>query len=75
MSQNEKLNLINTFKALDKDGDGTLSRKELVEGFKNINMSVSNVEDYVDKIICSIDNNNSGIIDFTGTTALFIPHY
>lgn len=65
MNQNERVNLINTFKALDKDGDGTLSRTELVEGFKNIKMNIPNVEEYVDKIISSIDNNNSGIVDFT----------
>lgn len=40
MGQQEKDDLINTFKALDKDGDGTLSRTELIEGYKKTNMNM-----------------------------------
>lgn len=36
LTQNEKEELHNTFKALDKDGDSKLSLDELIEGLANL---------------------------------------
>jgi Ca2+-binding EF-hand superfamily protein len=36
MTQNEAQDLENAFNMLDKDGSGTLSKEELIEGYKSI---------------------------------------
>ena len=59
MTNDEKDQMIKTFRALDKNGDGTLSKEELMYGFQNVNNTVQQ-EEIVNKIIQGIDNNNSG---------------
>lgn len=63
--------MIKTFQALDKDGDGTLSRQEILDGFTALGSS-SAQEQIVANIIQGIDNNNSGQIDFSGIYYYYI---
>ena len=55
-----------SFKALDKDGDGKLTREELIEGYTKMFNNRTLAEEEVDKIIQQVDHNMSGNIDFTG---------
>ena len=81
MSSQDKEELMSTFKSLDKDGDGKLTKEELVEGFFFLNIQPNLIfllgylklynnrtlaEEEVDKIIKECDQNLSGNIDFTG---------
>ena len=52
------------FKALDKNSDGTLSREELIEGYRNIYGEMADQE--VDKILERVDADGSGEIDYSG---------
>lgn len=58
--------MISTFKAIDANGDGQLTRDELIAGYSKIYSNKDEVEEVVDNIIKSIDHNNSGQIDFSG---------
>lgn len=66
------------FKALDADGDGLLTKEELIEGldkfiwifkiflgYEKI-MKVPNAHEEVEKIMKIVDLNNSGVIDYMG---------
>jgi calcium-dependent protein kinase len=66
VNTDEKAKLLQTFKALDLNGDGTLTREELVQGYKKI-LNVSDPEEEVEKNKKMVDNNKSGTIDYTGT--------
>ena len=50
---------------MDLNGDGILSREELIIGFKKL-MNAAEVEEIVDGILRSVDANNSGSIDYSG---------
>lgn len=79
LTQNEKEELLNSFKALDKDGDSKLSVDELIEG-KKFHLSFLMFQGYVKifgeankekaialakQIMADADQNDSGAIDFT----------
>lgn len=66
----EKNKLLKIFKAFDTNGDGQLSREELLVGYKKI-MKVNDPEEEVNKIMEQVDQNNSGIIDYTGIIYIF----
>lgn len=40
-SKEEKKELMNAFKILDKNKDGVLSKEELIEGFQKVNMYIN----------------------------------
>lgn len=61
----ERDSLLQIFHALDLNGDGQLSREELLIGFKEI-MNSEDPEGEVDAIFKAIDNNNSGTIEYSG---------
>jgi len=63
-TREEKSQLLSTFQALDLNGDGKLSREELITGYQKI-MGLTNVEAEVEAIMKAVDNNNSGSIDYT----------
>ncbi|KAM3135846.1 hypothetical protein pb186bvf_012099 [Paramecium bursaria] len=69
ISQKEVEQLQRMFRALDENGDGTLSRDELITAFqKKINDQdkiVENMETRINNIIDQIDINQSGKIDYT----------
>eukprot|EP01017_Pseudomicrothorax_dubius_P022951 TRINITY_DN2469_c0_g1_i4.p1 TRINITY_DN2469_c0_g1~~TRINITY_DN2469_c0_g1_i4.p1 ORF type:complete len:346 (+),score=96.27 TRINITY_DN2469_c0_g1_i4:154-1191(+) len=64
ISKEEKQQLINVFKDLDKNGDGVLSREEILEGYKKI-MTESEAIAEADRIMEQVDIDKSGFIDYT----------
>lgn len=63
-TQEEKSELLKTFQALDANGDGKLTREEIIDGFHRI-LESENPEEDADAILKQLDNNNSGTIDYT----------
>ena len=58
----------NTFKQFDKNGNGTISKEELLEGYKEIygkDMSVAEIEAEVENIINKIDIDGNGLVDYS----------
>jgi calcium-dependent protein kinase len=53
-----------TFMAIDKDGDGKISKKELMEQLIE-NMTIQEAKSEVDRIMSEIDSDNNGFIDYT----------
>ena len=63
-SDADKVNLLETFKALDLNGDGMVSRSELIQGYgqmSDVNMS----EKELNQLFDNIDKDNSGKIDYS----------
>lgn len=53
------------FQTLDLNGDGVLSREELVKGYQKY-LPENEAIQYVDDIMKQIDKNNNGEIDYMG---------
>jgi calcium-dependent protein kinase len=53
-----------TFQSLDKNGDGRISRAELLGEFSK-KFSYEAAVDYVDEVLAKVDTDNSGLIDYT----------
>jgi calcium-dependent protein kinase len=64
MSDKEQKIMLKTFKELDKNGDGTLSKDELLEGLLKLNFDEAHATLMMDKIFDELDVNNSDKIDF-----------
>ena len=62
VSREEQRELLETFRALDSNGDGELSKAELQAGLKRINRFVSEAE--LDQIMDRIDHNRSKTINY-----------
>lgn len=56
------------FKSLDKNGDGYLTREELILGYRDI-YKVQSPEEIVDELMQQVDTNKSGKVDYTGKTS------
>lgn len=69
-SKEEQKELIKTFKALDTNNDGVISRRELLEGFKKIDNLLTEAD--VNSMMKKIDNNQSETIDYTEFVAAAI---
>lgn len=69
-SKEEMNELLSTFKALDTNNDGVVSRDELLEGFKKINNALTEAD--INSMMKKIDNNNSDAIDYTEFVAAAI---
>eukprot|EP00362_Geleiidae_sp_MMETSP1317_P002440 CAMPEP_0201282566 /NCGR_PEP_ID=MMETSP1317-20130820/6014_1 /ASSEMBLY_ACC=CAM_ASM_000770 /TAXON_ID=187299 /ORGANISM="Undescribed Undescribed, Strain Undescribed" /LENGTH=65 /DNA_ID=CAMNT_0047595675 /DNA_START=1008 /DNA_END=1205 /DNA_ORIENTATION=+ len=52
------------FTALDENGDGVLSKEELLKGYQQ-HMSRQEAETEVERIFQEVDTDGSGAIDFT----------
>lgn len=64
-SKDEKNDLLKIFEKLDLNGDGKLSREELMTGFQNT-MDTMEAEQEVNRIMNEVDTNRSGEIDYSG---------
>jgi len=65
-TKEEKEKLLETFKAIDADHDGQLTREELKQGYiKIMGMSNEMAEEEADRIMRTIDTNHSGSIDYS----------
>ena len=71
MASKEEMNqLLSTFRALDTNHDGVISRDELYEGFKRINNALTEAD--VNAMMKKLDNNQSHTIDYTEFVAATI---
>lgn len=64
LTKSEKENLAKIFKALDKNGDGKLSKDEIYEGYENYFGKHLDRDD-IDKMFAAVDTDESGFIDYS----------
>ena len=70
-SKEEKTELLKTFQQLDSNGDGKLSKQELINGYAKILPPETAVKE-VEKIMKVIDKNANGDIDYSEWVAATI---
>ena len=63
MSFSDSKEIREIFKSIDTNGDGKLSREEMINGYKSIS-GIVNSEEFIDRIINEVDTDKSGFIDF-----------
>ena len=64
ISKSEKERLAKIFKAIDKNGDGKLSKTEILEGYEE-HFGKHLDEDELDNLFSSVDIDGSGFIDYS----------
>jgi len=64
ISKSEKERLAKIFKAIDKNGDGKLSKTEILEGYEE-HFGKHLDEDELDTLFDSVDIDGSGFIDYS----------
>lgn len=65
VSQSEEIRRIfGAFQLIDENGDGRITKEELVKGLKLYDPSIENPEFYVEKIFKTIDTDNNGFLEF-----------
>ena len=60
----EREEMLELFKSLDKDNNGTLSRQEIEEGM-TLFVSITGIRGEIDRIMQQVDIDGSGEIDYT----------
>lgn len=63
-SDDDKKDLLETFKALDVNSDGMISRKELLEGYRKVTTAELN-DDQLNEMFDNIDKDGSGVIEYS----------
>ena len=63
MDEREKKEMQKMFKALDTDGNGRLSKQELIDGYEKVFGEAADIEK-VETIFAAVDTDNSGEIDY-----------
>lgn len=71
LSKDEKAEMMEVFKSIDKNGDGQLSKEELLEGYEKA-FGVAITAQEVDDIMNSIDKNKSGFLDYSGKIPIVV---
>jgi len=66
MTKKEKDELAQIFLALDKNGDGTLTADELLEGYTKLYGNKERAISEVKYLMESADTDNNGTIDYSG---------
>lgn len=66
-TKKEQEELYKTFKALDKNGDGKITKEELISGYKTIYglMDEDQIQEEVDKIFRAADIDGNGELDYS----------
>lgn len=64
-AEKDKEELMQTFKAIDKDNNGRLTKEEMIQGYQKIYGATQDVAAIVDRIFTMVDSNKSGEIDFS----------
>lgn len=64
LSKNEKENLSKIFMQIDKNGDGQLSKEEILEGYDKFFGKAMEKED-IEKMFDSVDTDKSGFIEYS----------
>lgn len=63
ISKKEKDDLTETFKKLDKNNDGVITKDELLDGYKSSNLVISPID--MDKLILNLDEKKTGSINYS----------
>ena len=66
ISKSEQKELEKTFKALDTNGDGHLSKEELEEGYTKLYNDPEKAKSEAKLVMLKADSNSSGQIDYSG---------
>lgn len=64
-NKEEKAKLTEIFKSFDKNGDGVLSKEELVQGYAQLYNSMERAAIEVEQILQRVDINGNGTVDYT----------
>lgn len=65
MPDSEVANLKNMFMSIDKNGDGSLTIAEMIEGIQKSGIDVHSLGFDLKEVLSNIDSNKSGVIDYT----------
>ena len=65
MPDSEVANLKNMFMSIDKNGDGSLTIAEMMEGIQKSGIDIQSLGLDLKEVLSNIDSNNSGVIDYT----------
>lgn len=65
MSKKEKEELTAIFMQLDKDGDGSLTKHELMEGYVKLYGNRERARSEVESLMAAADVDNNGLIDYS----------